>query len=221
MESVVLYLEELISRLKVTFEQRLLYVGLQGSCRRGEADEHSDIDVMVVLEDFTIEDMDTYRSVLSFLGNSEKSCGFLCGRKELKNWNPFEICQLLHETKDLYGYLRTFVPDYSREDVRQYIQICAGNLYHEICHRYVHSTREDNISSLPCSYKAVFYLLQNIYYIKTGEYVLTKKELLRRLEGPDREVLDTALTLREGKAYDFDKSFRLLFTWCRGVLQTV
>ena len=44
------YLARLLAELKETFGTRLLYVGLQGSYQRGEADEQSDIDVMAVLE---------------------------------------------------------------------------------------------------------------------------------------------------------------------------
>ena len=42
------YLARIIRALQQTFGQRLLYVGLQGSYFRGEADDNSDIDVMVV-----------------------------------------------------------------------------------------------------------------------------------------------------------------------------
>ena len=42
------YMENLISRCKEAFGNRLVYVGLQGSYLRGEATENSDIDVMGV-----------------------------------------------------------------------------------------------------------------------------------------------------------------------------
>ena len=41
------YVDELIRSLQDEFGERLIYVGLQGSFRRGEADENSDIDIMV------------------------------------------------------------------------------------------------------------------------------------------------------------------------------
>ena len=40
------YMENLISRCKEAFGNRLVYVGQQGSWLRGEATENSDIDVM-------------------------------------------------------------------------------------------------------------------------------------------------------------------------------
>ena len=41
------YLQNLIDSTKDEFGDRLLYVGLHGSYRRGEATESSDIDIMV------------------------------------------------------------------------------------------------------------------------------------------------------------------------------
>ena len=79
------YLNKLISGCRSVFGERLLYVGLQGSRLRGEADENSDIDVMVILDRFSVEDMDRYREILKKTGFYEKSCGFICGREEMNH----------------------------------------------------------------------------------------------------------------------------------------
>ena len=67
------------------------------------------------------------------------------------------------------------------------------------------------MSALPYSYRSVFYLLQNIHYLKTGEFQKTKRELLKALDGLDREVLEMAIQLRNAQEYDFDLAYRLLF----------
>ena len=85
------YLNDLISNCRAAFRERLLYVGLQGSWLRGEAHEGSDIDVMVILDQFFIQDMDRYREILKKIGFYERSCGFICGRDELLCWNPLEV----------------------------------------------------------------------------------------------------------------------------------
>lgn len=54
------YLQKLLAACQQAFGADLLYMGLQGSWRRGEATEHSDIDVVVVLETFGTEQMRTY-----------------------------------------------------------------------------------------------------------------------------------------------------------------
>jgi predicted nucleotidyltransferase len=43
-------------------------MGLQGSWLRGEAHENSDIDIMVILDGFSVRDMDTYRGILRKIG---------------------------------------------------------------------------------------------------------------------------------------------------------
>ena len=67
------YLEKLISRCKDSFGERLVYAGLQGSYLCGEANENSDIDVMIVIDGFSVEDMKTYRGILKEIGWYEKS----------------------------------------------------------------------------------------------------------------------------------------------------
>ena len=100
------YLARIIRALQQTFGQRLLYVGLQGSYFRGEADDNSDIDVMVVLDVLHIPDLDAYRAVVERLGHVERACGFICGRAELAAWNPCEIWQLVHDTRDCFAACR-------------------------------------------------------------------------------------------------------------------
>lgn len=110
------YLNDLISSCRAAFGERLLYVGFQGSYLRGEARENSDIDVMVILDQFSVEDMDRYREILKKIGSYERSCGFICGKDELLRWNPLEVCQLRHTTKDLFGVLTDYLPPATRED---------------------------------------------------------------------------------------------------------
>ena len=77
------YISRAVCLLRDTFADRLLYVGLQGSYSRGEADENSDIDLMVVLDELTAGDLEVYRGLLAQLGEAEKSCGLyhaLCHR---------------------------------------------------------------------------------------------------------------------------------------------
>ena len=209
------YLKDLISECKNAFSDRLLYVGLQGSYLRGEANEDSDIDIMVILDHFSVEDMDAYRSVLKRIGHYERSCGFICGKDDMARWNPLEVCQLIHTTKDLYGALADYLPDASREDEINYVKLSVGNLYHGLCHRYIHSDREKNLRKLRDSGKELFFLIQNLYYLESGEFVATKNALKNLVSDEDRAMLSLA-ELPEG--YDFDKAFRCVFQWCQNAL---
>ena len=51
------YLTDLMLSCQLAFGERLLYMGLQGSYLRGEAHENSDIDVMVILDRFSVQDI--------------------------------------------------------------------------------------------------------------------------------------------------------------------
>lgn len=51
------YLADLILNGQSAFGERLLYMGLQGSWLRGEAHENSDIDIMVILDGFSVRDI--------------------------------------------------------------------------------------------------------------------------------------------------------------------
>ena len=107
----------LIDLLHGQYGSRLLYVGLQGSYLRGEATDSSDVDIMVVIDELCVSDLDRYRSIIQSLGEPDKSCGFICSRTDLANWNPLEICHLLNSTKDYYGTLPHLVPVYTECDM--------------------------------------------------------------------------------------------------------
>ena len=206
------YLADLILNCQSAFGERLLYMGLQGSWLRDEAHENSDIDVMVILDRFSVRDMDTYRGILKEIGFYEKSCGFICGKEEMNRWNPLEVCQLCHTTKDLLGVLTDYLPPAVREDEINYVKLSLGNLYHELCHRYIHADRARNAASFRGTCKSVFYLIQNLHYLESGCFILRKKDLKEAAGEEDRIILELAdLPDR----YDFDQSFSSLFNWCQ------
>ena len=206
------YLQKLIGECKITFRERLLYVGLQGSYMREEATEQSDIDVMILLEDFSVADMDAYRMILKKLGAYEKSCGFICGRNEMLLWNPLEVCQLRHTTKDVFGELQGFLPPATRRDEINYVKLSLGNLYHELCHRYIHADREKNTAAFRRTCKSAFFLIQNLHFLESGSFAVTKRELKEQVSEEDRAILEMA---EYPDGYDFDTAFRRIFRWCQ------
>ena len=155
------YIQNLISECKTAFGGRLLYMGLQGSYLREEAQENSDIDIMVIIDEFSLADMKTYREIFQKIGWFEKSCGFICGKKEMLSWNPLETFQIKFTTKDLLGTLTDYLPPSTREDEINYVKLSLGNLYHQLCHRYIHADREKNVSLFRGTCKGFFFLIQN------------------------------------------------------------
>ena len=215
------YIGHLIDMLKTRFGERLLYVGLQGSYLRGEANDNSDIDIMVVIDDLSISDLSGYRTVIESMDHFDKSCGFICSKSDLLNWNSLEICHLLHSTRDYFGVLSDFVPEYCDEDVRNYVKLSLNNLYHEICHSYIHADSMTNISGLRLAYKGVFFIIQNLHYLSSGIFPSTKSELLSLISGKNYDVLKRSVDISSGAEFDFDDSFELLFSWCRETLKTL
>ena len=212
------YLADLILNCRSAFGERLLYIGLQGSWLRGEAHENSDIDIMVILDGLSVRDMDTYRGIMKGIGFYEKSCGFICGKDEMKRWNPLEVCQLCHTTKDLVGVLTDYLPPATREDEINYVNLSLGNLYHELCHRYIHEDREKNVAKLRSTCKGVFFLIQNMHFLESSHFILTKTGLKEAVSSEDRRVLE----LEElPDVYDFDQAFSSLFAWCQSAFARI
>ena len=215
------YVDDLIAKLKTRFEERLVYVGLQGSYLRGEATEESDIDIMTVIDGLSISDMDAYRDIIRSMPCADKSCGFICSREDLRCWGPQEILHLLHSTGDRYGELVHLVPEHTDADVRYFVKKCIGDLYHELCHRYIHGKPENTVAALPVMYKGVFFILQDKHYLESGRFIGKRSALLTELCGLDRDVMMRSMQLKEDPITRFVEDFRLLFTWCQKTLASL
>ena len=187
------YLRDLVQNCRTVFGERLLYIGLQGSYLRGEANENSDIDVMVILDRFSMKDMDSYREILKMIGFYERSCGFICGREEITRWNPLEVCQLRHTTKDIYGVLKDYLPRATREDEINHVKLSLGNLYHELCHRYIHADKDINTVKFRGTCKSVLFLIQNLHFLESGRFILSLSKYLILMVWKQWTYLDASL----------------------------
>ncbi|MBR6767034.1 MAG: nucleotidyltransferase domain-containing protein [Clostridia bacterium] len=215
------YLDALIPRLQAAYAERLIYVGLQGSYLRREAHEGSDIDIMLVIDALSVADMDAYREIINDLPFPEKSCGFICSKDDLARWNPLEAFHVLMSTGDRLGNLKPLLPEYTRNDIVNFVKLSLNNLYHELCHRYIHSSRENNIVRFPGVCKGIFFIMQDLIYLRTGAFAAAKAELLSMLSGTDRQILEMSMTLKDGEPYDFDACFERLFAWCQETLTSL
>ena len=211
-------MNDLAPRLRDAFGARLVYLGLQGSYARGEADERSDLDVMCVLEGLSAADLDAYRQIVQGLPWAEKACGFICGREELAAWNPLEIACLLRSTQDWVGSLKALVPESTREDLRRFVQLSAGNLYHELCQRRIYRGAARSVEALPGCGKMALYILQALALLETGSFPRTMAELTTLPSALDAQVAARVLELRRGDA-PHEQDFSLLLDWCRQALE--
>lgn len=147
------YIAEIIAKLRAKFGERLVYVGLQGSYLRGEATDTSDVDVMVVLDRLSVDDMDDYRAIVESLPRPDLSCGFICGADDLARWNPLEICHLLHTTRDCFGSLEKLVPEHDERDLRNFVKMSVNNLSRAVPRLYPRRPRRacSTAATVSCS----------------------------------------------------------------------
>ena len=105
MTEINAWLDEFVNNLDAIFGSRVWFVGIQGSYARGEATSASDIDVVVILDKLTADDIKRYNDMLDTLPQRELVCGFLSGKEELLCWEPSDLFQFYHDTMPIRGSL--------------------------------------------------------------------------------------------------------------------
>ena len=206
------WLEEFLQKLNETFKSRVWFVGLQGSYGRGEATETSDIDVVVILNEFTVADIQAYNQLLDTLPHRELICGFVSGKDEIMNWEPADLFQFYHDTTPIKGSLDELLPKIDSVAVDRAIKIGACNIYHGCVHNMLHTKNEDILKGL---YKAASFVVQAIVFKQTGNYIKHQNQLLQESLPEERIVLETFLRYKNGEAVDFATASAILFEWSK------
>ena len=152
-------------QLRETFENRIVFIGLQGSYARGEATEESDIDIVVILDELGGDDIRKYSEMLDKLEYREKICGFLSGKEELSHWETSDLFQFYFDTKAIYGNIDEIKGKLNEETIQRAIKIGVCNIYHACVHNMVHEKSEEILKGL---YKAALFVIQ-VHIIKTRE----------------------------------------------------
>ncbi len=203
-----------IEKLQKTFAHNLLFVGLQGSYNRGEASPESDIDLVVILEELSFEDLKQYRQIIDEMPHKEMACGFISGKKELQNWSKADLFQFFYDTKPLVGNLENIIQPPTNDDIKKSIKTSSETLYHTAVHSFVHSNNyAEDLQNL---YKMTFFILQAKYFIETNTYIKTKKELVEYLQGTDKEILNTCINrkqLTSVKKNELENLYQKLIEW--------
>ena len=212
---VDIWLDTTIEKLQEKFSQNLLFVGLQGSYNRGEATDSSDIDLIVILENLTFEDLKRYRLIIDSLPHKEKACGFISGKNELQKWSKADMFQFYYDTKSLYGKLEDIIQPPSLDEIKQSIKINSENLYHATVHSFVHSN--NYVEDLQNLYKMTFFILQAKYFVQTNNYIPTKKQLVEQLNETEKEILNICINKENILNYsqsEIETLYCKLIEWC-------
>ena len=195
-----------------TFGDRGWFVGLQGSYGRGEATETSDIDMVVILDELSTMDIQTYNTMLDTLPHRELICGFLSGKKEIMNWEPSDLFQFCHDTTPIKGSLDEVMAVIDQSAVNRAIKIGACNIYHGCVHNMLHEKSEDVLRGL---YKSASFVVQAIAFKQTGNYIRHQKELLQVVSSDERVIVETFVNLKNGGTVDFNLMSEKLFDWSK------
>ena len=200
------------AKLNEVFEKRVWFVGLQGSYGRGEATETSDIDVVVILDELSIADIETYNAMLETLPHRELICGFLSGKNEILNWEPSDLFQFCHDTTPIKGSLNELMAVIDENAVTRAIKIGVCNIYHGCVHNMLHEKSEDILRGL---YKSASFVIQAIVFNQTGNYIKQKNKLQLLVSSDEKAIIDTFEYLKNGGKVDFCEMSEALFVWCK------
>ena len=210
MIDTAVWAKNFLKSLNETFGDRVWFVGLQGSYARGEATETSDIDVVVILDALSAEDIQTYHNMLDTLPHRDLICGFLSGKDEILHWEPSDLFQFYQDTTPIKGSLDAVLPLLDNEAVARAIKIGACNIYHGCVHNMLHEQSEDVLRGL---YKSACFVVQAIVFRQTGNYVKHQKDLLRIASPDEQTIVETFLKLKSGETVAFDAMSEVLFAW--------
>ena len=216
MIEITTWMNQFLKALSEKFGDRAWFVGLQGSYGRGEATQTSDIDVVVILDELSALDIETYNTMLDTLPHRELICGFLSGKQELLNWEPSDLFQFYYDTKPIKGSLDEFLPLIDETAVTRAIKIGVCNIYHGCVHNMLYEKSEAILRGL---YKAASFVVQAIAFKQTGNYISQQKNLLQIVSPDERVIVDTFFGLKNGGPIDFDAMSETLFTWSKNRIE--
>lgn len=215
MIDIQLWMENFTQLLKETFDERIYFVGLQGSYGRGEATEASDIDTVVILDKLTADDIKKYNDMVNELPHRELMCGFLSGKDELFHWEPSDLFQFYYDTTPMIGTLDELLEKIDKEAVDRAIKIGAGNIYHGCVHNMIYDKSDDIVRGL---YKSASFVIQAVAFKETGKYIKHQKELLEAVNHEEKEILTNFIALKNGAGVEFDTMSKQLFNWVRKLI---
>ena len=212
MIDINIWMNAFIQKLNEVFANRVWFVGLQGSYGRGEATESSDIDVVVILNELSASDIQTYNDMLDTLPHRELICGFVSGKDEILNWEPSDLFQFYHDTTPIKGSLNDLLTLIDNTAIDRAIKTGAGNIYHGCVHNMLHEKSEEILKGL---YKAASFVVQAIVFKQTGNYFKHQNQLLQVALPEERTIVENFLKYKNSEAVDFCEASRILFEWSK------
>jgi len=207
------WLNNFIENINNKFRKKVIFIGIQGSYARGEANENSDIDVVVIFDELSYDDIKSYDEIISAMPMRDKICGFISGKQELENWDRSDLFQFYHDTLPLYGDLNFIKHLITDEDTARAVKIGACNIYHMCVHNAVHEKSCDILKSL---LKSAYFTIQAKYYLEHGEYIRQRRSLIENVSNDDKEIL--LLLSQEKYVNNLDSASQKLINWASNLI---
>ena len=212
MIDITTWMSNFLQTLNKTFENRVWFVGLQGSYGRGEATETSDIDVVVILDELSAKDIQIYNGMLDTLPHRKLICGFLSGKNEIMKWETSDLFQFCNDTTPIKGTLEEVFALIDENAINRAIKIGACNIFHGCVHNMLHEKSEDILRGL---YKSASFVVQAIVFKQTGNYIKYQEELLKVVSSDEHEIVENFMNLKNGGTVDFSFMSETLFDWAK------
>ena len=212
MIDITAWMQNFLQTLNESFANRVWFVGLQGSYGRGEATDTSDIDIVVILDELSATDLQSYNTMLDTLTHRELICGFISGTNEIMNWEPSDLFQFCYDTTPIKGSLDEVLALIDERAVNRAIKIGACNIFHGCVHNMLHEKSEDILRGL---YKSASFVVQAIAFKQTGKYISHQKELLYVVSSDERAIVETFMNLKNDGTIEFNLMSETLFTWAK------
>ncbi len=216
MIEIDIWMNKFLQALDESFGERVWFVGLQGSYGRGEATETSDIDIVVILDELTTLDIQTYNTMLNSLSHRELICGFLSGKNDIMNWEASDLFQFYHDTKPIKGSLEQLLLRIDDIAVNRAIKIGVCSIYHGCVHNMLYEKSEEILKGL---YKSASFVIQAICFKQTGNYISRLKDLLEIISTEEQAIIQTFIDQKNGEIIDFKKMSDALFGWSKNWIE--
>ena len=120
----------------------------------------------------------------------------------------------------LRGRAEAVFPAFTAADARQAAREGAAALYHAACHSFLYG--EASGGALAELYKGTFFVLRAAHDARAGYRAVSRRDLLPRLEGDDREILAACIGRKAFLGADraaLDEGYRALIRWCGKILR--
>lgn len=200
------WMEELSYAIFKKFHGRIVFIGLQGSYARNEATPRSNIDVVVIFDHLSMQDLLDYDEIVSKLPYREKLSGFLSGKDEMMNWERSDLFQFYFDTKPIFGDLKECIPLFDIYDIKRAIHLEACQIYQTCIHNILHEKDKKVLKDL---YKSSSFVLQALYYYEHHEYMNNLDSLANLLEGQHHDIIVSYIHMKANDRM-IDKSYQQL-----------